>query len=283
MSLPRVVADRFELTDRIGRGAIGDVWAAVDLRTRANVAVKVLQGWAADEPEIVARFEREAHLLRRLRSPFICSLVDSGHLESGAPFLVLERLLGETLEELLTREGYLAMEEVVQIADEILQALVVAHGAGVVHRDLSPSNVFIHRPHDDVVLTKLLDFGVAKAEGGTAKTGNSATMGSLSYVAPEQLGDSARAGPQADLYAVGTVVFRALSGRMPYGDAKGVSLVVLKRENDPPNIDEATGERWPAALRVFLVKMMARTPARRYASAEEALASLREAVRGRVT
>jgi serine/threonine-protein kinase len=280
--VPRLIADRFELIDRIGRGAMGEVWSARDRTTNTEVAVKLSQSWAAGEPELLERFEREGKLLRRMRSPFICSVIDTGHTDSNVPYIVLERLVGETLEDLLAREGYLSMDEVGTIADEVLQALIVAHAAGIVHRDLSPANVFLHRAADGTVVTKVLDFGIAKvSDPGAPRTGNRATMGSLPFVAPEQLGDSARAGPRADLYALGTIVFFALSGRMPYGDAKGTALIVLKREHDPPTIDETTGEKWPAALRTFLVKTMALSPSRRYPSAEVALASLREALRGR--
>lgn len=277
----RLIAGRYELSQRIGRGAMGEVWAATDLTTGAPVAVKLAQGWAATEPELIERFEREGKLLERLRSPYICSLIDRG-VADGVPYMVLERLTGETVEQLLQREGYLPLEEAGRIAEEVLQALVVAHAAGVVHRDLSPSNVFLHRTPDGDVVTKVLDFGVAKVEeSGAPRTGSGATVGSLPYVAPEQLGDSARAGPRADLYALGTMVFRALTGRMPYGDAQGTALVVMKREHEPPTIDEVTGEKWPAALRTFLVKTMARSAAKRYLSAEVALAALREAVRGK--
>lgn len=277
----RLIAGRYELQQRIGRGAMGEVWAATDLTTGAAVAVKLAQGWAATEPELVDRFEREGKLLERLRSPYICSLVDRGNAD-GVPYMVLERLTGETVEQLIQREGYLPLEEVGRIAEEVLQALVVAHAAGVVHRDLSPANIFLHRTPEGETITKVLDFGVAKAdESGAPRTGSGATVGSLPYVAPEQLGDSARAGPRADLYALGTIVFCALTGRMPYGDAQGTALVVMKREHDPPTIDEATGEKWPASLRTFLVKTMARSAAKRYLSAEVALAALREAVRGK--
>jgi len=261
---------------------MGEVWSATDLRTGADVAVKLSHGWAASEPELLARFEREGKLLKRIKSPFICALVDFGRTAEGVPYMVLERLTGETLDQLLTREGYLPMAEVGRIADEILQALVVAHGAAIVHRDLSPANVFLHRTPDGKTLTKILDFGIAKVGGtGGPSTASHVTMGTLAYVAPEQLGDSAKAGPSADLYAVGTLVFRALTGQMPYGAAKGTPLVVLKRETDVPSIDEATGEKWPAALRTFLAKTMARLPAKRYPSAEVALGAWRDAMRGK--
>lgn len=261
---------------------MGEVWSANDRRTGREVAVKIARGVIKGDPELVERFEREAQVLRRLKSPFVCSLVDAGRTADDAPYMAMERLVGETLEEALAREGYLPLAEVGRIAEEILQALVVAHAAGVVHRDLSPDNVFLHRPAEGEPITKVLDFGVAKAEdGSTPRTGNRATIGTLPYVAPEQLGDSGRAGPRADLYALGTIVFRALTGRMPYGDAQGMALVVLKRESDAPSIDEVTGEKWPAALRSFLGKTLARTPGRRYPSAQVALAALREAVRGK--
>lgn len=277
----RVLVERYELHERIGTGAMGEVWAATDLTTGDDVAVKMSQTWAADEPELVARFEREAKILKRIKSPFICSLVDAGRADD-VPYMVLERLQGETVEQLLDREGYLPLAEMARIADEILQALVVAHGAGVVHRDLSPANVFLHRARDGKTITKVLDFGIAKvADASAPRTGNRATMGTLPYIAPEQLGDSAKAGPRADLYAVGTIVFRALTGQMPYGDAQGTTLVVLKREHEAPSIDEATGEKWPAALRTFLTKTMARVPAKRYPSAEIALAAWREAMLGK--
>ncbi len=282
----RVLAERYELHERIGRGAMGEVWSATDVTTGADVAVKVAQQWALEDPGLVERFERESTLLRRLASPFVCALIASGRDADGQPFIVVERLQGETLEQLLAREGYLPMATVGCIADELLQALVLAHSAGIIHRDLSPSNVFLHRTPAGEAITKVLDFGIAKvvgpeAESGAPRTGHRVTMGSLPYVAPEQLGDSARAGPRADLYALGTLIFRALTGQLPYGTAKGMALIALKRESEALSIDEATGETWPAQLRSFLAKTIARSPSKRYASAELALAAWREAVHGK--
>ena len=261
---------------------MGEVWAATDLETGEPVAVKVARGLAATDPTLLQRFSLESKVLRRIRSPHVCALVEAGTTADGAMYMVLERLNGETLEALLERAGYLPLEEVGRIADEVLQALVVAHAAGIVHRDLSPSNIFLHTKRDGDAVTKVLDFGVAKAEELLASvTLPGTTIGSLPFVAPEQLGDAARAGSRADIYALGSIVFRALSGKMPYGEARGTALMVLKREHDPPTIDEATGESWPAALRAFLVKSTARAPSKRYGSAEIARAALREAVRGK--
>ena len=271
---------------RIGRGAMGEVWSATDAKTGAAVAVKLARE-ALGEPELAARFEQESRILARLRSPFICSLLDAGRTRDGAAYLVLERLTGETLEALLAREGYLSLEEAGQILGDVLQGLAHAHDAGIVHRDLSPANVFLHRPGAEPAVAKLLDFGIAKLVDRAAttetapRTGNRVTMGSLPFVAPEQLGNAAKAGPRADLYAAGTIFFRALTGRIPFGDASGTKLIVLKREHDAPSIDEVTGEKWPAGVRTFLAKTTARLPSKRYGSADIALAALRSAMRGR--
>lgn len=275
-----LLANRFQLDERIGRGAMGEVWSAIDKKTRAEVAVKIAQAWSMEEPDLVDRFEREGELLERLKSPYICGLVARGRTDRGVPYLVMEKLTGETLEELLHREPCLALEEVGRIGCEILQGLAVVHAAGVVHRDISPANVFLHGKRPPIA--KLIDFGVAKAATATGpRTTGRTTMGTLPFVAPEQLGDSARAGPRADLYAVGAIVFFALSGRLPFGDATGTRLVALKKEHEAPSIDEVTGETWPAAVKTFLAKTLARSPSKRYASAEVALAALMQASRGR--
>lgn len=279
----RLIANRFELKERIGRGAMGEVWSAVDKKTRAEVAVKIAQTWSLEEPSLVERFEREGELLERLRSPYICGLIARGRTEQEVPYLVLEKLSGETLEQLLHRESCLSLEEVGRIGGEILQGLAVAHAAGVVHRDVSPGNVFLHGKRPPVA--KLIDFGLAKTAGrmpnSQVSTASRTTMGTLPFIAPEQLGDSARAGPRADLYAVGAIVFYALSGRLPFGDAIGARLVALKKESEAPTIDEVTGETWPAAVKTFLSKTLAKSPAKRYASAEIALAALHLASRGK--
>lgn len=280
--MERVLAGRYELGARLGRGSMGEVWAATDLTTGEEVAVKTALASTLADPELVARFEREGKLLRRLRTPHVCGFRAASRTDDGAPFLVVERLWGETLEALLAREGDLPLAETLRIGREMLAALVVAHDAGVVHRDLSPANVFLHEDPTGIAITKLLDFGVAKASAATTSltssvgfaTASGATIGTLAYVAPEQLGGSTATGPRADLYATGTVLFRALTGRLPFGDAQGARLLALKREHDPPSVDDLTGERWPVGVRTFLTKMMARSAARRYPSALAALAAL---------
>ncbi len=276
-AVANLLAGRWQLGARLGRGSMGEVRAAVDRETGEGVAVKLARDWTVADPELFARFEREGKVLKRLKSPHVCGFRAMGRTPEGAPYLVLERLEGETLETALAREGDLPLDEVVRVAREVLLALALAHDAGVVHRDLSPSNVFLHVGADGEPVTKVLDFGVAKADttsvGGVA-TASGATIGSLAYVAPEQIGGSASVGPRADLYALGTLLFRALTGRMPFGDAQGTRLFALKREHDPPSIDEATGERWPVGVRTFLEKLLARSPSKRFASAEAALAAL---------
>lgn len=276
-SRKNVLAERYELRKRIGTGAMAEVWSGLDRASGVEVALKVAKRWTTELPELAARFEREAKILRRVASPHVVGLYGEGVDDDGLPFLVLERLRGTTLEELITREGYLSLGDMKAIADDVLSALCVAHREGVVHRDLSPSNVFIEGGEGGLLRGRVLDFGVSKsAKDSKVQTGNRTTMGSLPFVAPEQLGDSARVGPRADLYAVGTVIYFALSGRLPFGSERGTSLVVLKREHDPPSIDDVTGEKWPVALSAFLQRCMSVQPSKRYPSADVALAAWRQ-------
>jgi serine/threonine protein kinase len=275
----RLLAGRYELGARLGRGSMGEVWEAIDRETGEDVAVKTARPATLADPGLLARFEREGKLLRRLRTPYVCGFRAAARTDEGVPFLVVERLRGETLEALLAREGDLPLNETLRVGRELLSALVVAHDAGVVHRDLSPANVFLHEDPSAGVITKVLDFGVAKVSDPSSSLAGSATesgstIGTLAYVAPEQLGGSTATGPRADLYAAGTVLVRALTGRLPFGDARGARLLALKREHDPPSVDDLTGERWPVGVRTFLAKLMARSPARRYPSASAALAAL---------
>lgn len=260
---------------------MAEVWSARDLETGESVAVKIAQNWVAGDPHLRARFEREGRILAQLQSPFVCGFRGSGHLEDGIPYLVLEKFTGETLRARLEREGILPFEEVAPLVDQILQSLQVAHARRIVHRDLSPANVFLHRLTESREIVKVLDFGVAKVIDPTSSissTGKQATVGSIPYIAPEQLGNSADAGPRADLYAVGAILFRALAGAAPFGSARPVAIAVLKREHEAPTIDEATGTRWPEGISKFLAKMLARDPGQRFASADRARRELRHAM-----
>ena len=266
---------------------MGEVWSATDRTTGAPVAVKLAQLWAISEPELVARFEQEGKLLKRLRSPYHLRAT-STRADQGRRALTSSSndSTGETLEALLEREGYLSLEEAGRIADEML--------AGA-HRRARRRASFI------AISARGTSSSIASATAASSRSSSTSasrrrprrapahrapasqvTMGSLRFIAPEQLGDAAKAGPRADLYAIGTILFRALTGKMPFGDATATQLVVAQARARSADQSTRRPERsGRPALRTFLTKTIARTPGKRYASAEIALAALREAMRGR--
>jgi serine/threonine-protein kinase len=262
---------------------MGEVWAAVGDGERGphDVAIKVLLARAALKPDLVRRFEREAKIASAINSPFVCQLIEVGRAEDGAHLLVFEHLSGESLADRLKREQYLPFSEVGPMIDDVLQGLAAAHEAGVVHRDLKPGNIFLVQqaaePFARSERAKILDFGISKltrqesSEREPTLTAFDATLGSFAYMAPEQVRGAARADERADIYAVGAVTFRALSGRLPFEGSTAAVLVALKLEKSAPTLAEATGEQWPAGIERFLERALEREREQRFSSATEAL------------
>lgn len=270
----------------IGQGGMGEVYAA-DTKAGEKVALKVLHVKAAKDPDIVARFQREATIAAQIRSPYVAAILGTGKDRNGRLWIAFERLDGEALDERIRREGYLSFAEVAPVVYDALQGLEAAHGAGVVHRDIKPANLFIEKrqltekqleAEEPEERTRILDFGVSKFRPrGTSSrsepslTAFDATLGSFAYMAPEQVRGSARVDERADLYALGAVAFRALSGRLPFEGQNALTLIALKLDREPPSLASTTRDEWPQAIERFLEKMMARDRERRFADATEAL------------
>jgi len=262
---------------------MGEVWAARCEQRREDVAIKVLRPKAAIEPELVQRFVREARVAASIQSPYVCRLLAHERDEHGTHLLVFERLRGESLAERLERETYLPFAELGPIIDDVCQGLSAAHAAGVVHRDLKPGNIFLEwtgepgRPER----AKVLDFGISKLrrkDPGSDEpsfTDFDATLGSCAYMAPEQVRGSARVDARADIYALGAVAFRALSGRLPFVAANAAMVMALKVDRPAPTLLEVTYERWPAGLERFVGKALQRDREARFGSALEALEAWR--------
>jgi serine/threonine-protein kinase len=271
----------YRVTRLLGRGGMGEVWAAADPRRGREVAIKVLLARAAMKPDLVRRFEREAKIAGSIQSPYVCQLLDVATSRDGAALLVFEHLTGESLADRLKREQYLPLSEVGPILDDVLQGLAAAHAAGVIHRDLKPGNIFIEHigAPDRRERAKILDFGISKLQSKKKEeptlTAFDATLGSFAYMAPEQVRGAARADERADIYAVGAVAFRALSGRLPFEGTTAAVLVSLKLDRNPPTLEEATGEKWPAGVERFLERALARLRETRFAGALEALEAWR--------
>jgi len=225
-----VLRDTYEITSLLGKGGMGAVFLARHRRLRGKqVAVKVLLNSASLIPELYARFQREAEIASQLGHPNIVEVLDFDTLQDGTPFLVMEYLRGESLEQRLER-GPLPLSEAMGLARQMGSGLQAAHRAGIVHRDLKPANVFLVPTDSGGTVgeqVKLLDFGISKMlDSKTLQTQDSVLMGTPQYMAPEQaLGKNSEISARTDLFALGGIVYEMLTGRPPFAAEPGLSVV----------------------------------------------------------
>jgi serine/threonine-protein kinase len=257
---------RYLLRQVIGRGAMGQVFAATDTSTGDEVAVKVLRPELVSDPDAVARFMRERQILTSISSSATVRVIDLV-AEDQTLAIVMELIRGEDLRRYLRAEGTLPPAEAVSLAIQLLNGLAAVHAAGVVHRDIKPENLLLDIASGGVTL-KVTDFGVARLSYGASLTKLSSLIGTPEYMAPE-LAEAGSAGPSADLYSAGIVLYEMLSGRTPF--AGGPPMAVLRRHADmaPPAVPGI-----PASLWDELSRMLAKDPAGRPASAADAAEAL---------
>ena len=242
-----VLAGTYEVTRLLGEGGMGSVWEARHLRLeRKKVAIKVLHGFVASDGEAVNRFQREANIASRLGHPNIIQVHDFNNLESGAPYLVLEYLEGESLNDRL-RQGPVPLPQALAFARQIGSALQAAHNEGIVHRDLKPHNVFLCPSETHGYATeqvKVLDFGISKIQGSdTVKTQTNAILGTPQYMSPEQAKGAHRdIDHRTDVFALGAIVYEMLSGRAAFlGDSIPEVMFKVVYEEPPPLAELAPG------------------------------------------
>jgi serine/threonine-protein kinase len=255
--LGTVLAGTYRIVRHLGRGGMGRLYEAQHARLDRRFAVKVLHEGHSRNRDASARFEREARVLSRIRSDHVLDVIDVLRTVDGRSAIVTARLDGEDLKARLDRVGKLSPAEAVPIARQVCRGLAAAHAQGVVHRDLKPSNLFLETGADGRVTVKILDFGVAKLEGEPELTRTGAVVGTPAYMAPEQARGSAHVDERADLYAVGAVLYRMLTGRPPYsGDEPAVVLGSLLHEapRRPRSIEPAI----PIGLEAVIQRAMAR-------------------------
>src|SRR6202165_3077265 len=264
----------FEILSSIGAGGMGEVYRAKDTRLDRIVAIKVLPTHLADRAELRERFEREAKAISSLNHPHICTLYDVGH-QDGIDFLVMEYVQGDTLATRLAK-GPLPLEQVLQYAIEIADALDKAHRKGVTHRDLKPSNIMLTKSG-----SKLLDFGLAKLREDAAPatplsqlptgknpiTAQGTILGTLHYMAPEQL-EGKEADARTDIFAFGVVVYEMATSRKAFEGKSQASLIAKILEADPPPISSLQPMTPPALERVVKT-CLAKDPEDRWQTARD--------------
>ena len=270
----------YEILSAIGAGGMGEVYKARDTRLDRIVAIKVLPTHLADRPELRGRFEREAKTIASLNHPHICTLHDIGH-QDGIDFLVMEYLEGETLAQRL-QKGPLPIQQVLQYAIEIADALDKAHRRGITHRDLKPGNVMMPKTG-----TKLLDFGLAKLKQEAAPaipdsqlptmksgiTGEGTILGTLQYMAPEQL-EAKEVDARTDIFAFGAVVYEMATGKKAFEGKTSASVMAKILEAEPPSM-ASLQPMTPPALDRAVKKCLAKEPDHRWQSASDLCGELK--------
>lgn len=265
-----VLGGRFEIAERIGVGGMAEVFRARDRVGGVDVVVKIPRSRGEEE---VARFEREAALLVTLDHPAIVKHVASGRAADGTPFLAMEWLEGEDLAKRL-RRGALSVEETLVLGERLAGALGAAHRAGVVHRDVKPSNVVL--PRNDLGEATLVDFGVARRTStgaASAVTRTGVLLGTLGYMAPEQALGAKSAGPQADVFSLGCILFECLTGERAFGGAHAVQVLAKTLAHDAPSL-RARVKTVPSFLDGLVARMLGREPSQRPADGDAVLAQL---------
>ena len=269
----------YEILSAIGAGGMGEVYRAKDTRLNRDVAIKVLPPHLADSPDLRERFEREARTIASLNHPHICALYDVGH-QDGTDFLVMEYLEGETLAQRLVK-GPFPLDQVLQNAMEIADALDKAHRKGITHRDLKPGNIMLTKSG-----TKLLDFGLAKLQQEAVPapsisrlstqdnlTDEGTILGTYQYMAPEQV-EAKPVDARTDIFAFGAVVYELATGKKAFQGKTQASIMAKILESEPPSISSLQPMTPPALDRV-VKKCLSKEPDQRWQTASDLCGELK--------
>jgi serine/threonine-protein kinase len=275
-----VIHRRYRLDEVLGRGGTGTVWRGTHLGYGVPVAIKLLRREHLSAATVRRRFFLEARSIMSLRSRFVVRTFDVGKSEGGIPFSVMELLTGETLEQLLEREGRLPLDVVVRIAVQLARGLSLAHSHRVIHRDVKPSNVFLHAPNaDEQPVAKLIDFGIAKVMDDSSRSWSTTTglvLGTPAYMSPEQALGMPWVDHHADLYSLGMLVFHLLTGRTAFEGAGYGQILLSVCTGELPRL-RAHVPKLPAALEEWFDKACARNPSDRFDRAQQLAVALKEA------
>jgi tetratricopeptide (TPR) repeat protein len=268
MSPEEVIDERFEIDRHVASGGMGHVYRARDRTTGAIVALKLLHGKASERP---VRFQREVDALLALQHPGIVRYVANGATAAGVPYLVMEWLDGVTLAERLAA-GQLGIEESLEVAAGIAEALAVVHAAGFIHRDLKPSNIFLAGGEASAV--KLIDFGLARLERAESDLSRPGTvLGTIGYLAPEQARGEPQVDARADVFSLGCLIFRCVTGARPFTGEDDLSVLLKIIVEEPPRLRELRPAA-PPALEDLVARMLAKAPSARPADAAAVAAAI---------
>ncbi len=271
-----VLDERYQVIEPIARGAMGAVYRGERLKLGRAVAIKILHDALPSELSARERFEREAKLMARLEHPHCVSVIDFG-LHQDKPFLVMELVRGTSLLELLAKSGPLEPQRVADLMRQVLSGLAHAHELGIIHRDIKPANIMLTEKTGLGEQVRILDFGLARPAIESTKLTTGMVVGTPNYMAPEQIKGGAL-DARTDLYACGVMMFELLTGTKPFR-ADDPIAVVRKHLHDPvPKLSDARPDVDFGELEPIVTRALSKSPADRYASAEEMSAAIEQAM-----
>ena len=259
--LGQLLDGRYRIGDLIARGGMARVFEAVDTRLDRLVAIKVLDPELARNPDFEARFVREARSAARLSHPHVVAVFDQGR-DGDLLYLVMERIVGPTLRQVLREDGPFGVDRALVVVGEVCSALQAAHAAGLVHRDVKPENVLLGTDANGQQIVKVTDFGLARAVTDTTATTRGVVLGTVSYLAPEQV-SSGRVDERTDVYAVGILLFELVTGRRPYSGDNPLQVAYQHVNSDVP-APSSVAAGVPAEVDAIVRHATRRDPSERY-------------------
>lgn len=269
----RLLSNRYRITERIGLGGMAEVYRAQDSVLGRSVAVKVMLPQYANDPTFTARFRQEAAAAANLQSPYIVNVYDWGQ-DGETNFMVMEFVRGTDLKNAINQRGAINQRKVAEIGSQVCQALSVAHGMDIIHRDIKPQNIMI-QPDGNV---KVMDFGIARAKNSTlAKT--SAVLGTAHYISPEQA-QGKELTPASDIYSLGVVLYESATGKLPFDGSDSVS-VAMKQVQENPQPPRVVNPEISPDLEAIILKAMAKKPEERFATALDMRRALNDYLAGK--
>ncbi len=278
----RTIAGKYQLGRMLGEGGMGSVYEAEHIGLGKRVAIKLLSENYAEDETFVKRFRREARALAAVQHDNVVQVTDTGTDDEGVPFIVMELLDGEPLASVLRRERALPVETSADIAAQVLAGLSAAHRKGIIHRDLKPANVFLATNEEGVTRVKVLDFGISKFATDRTNlnvTAEGAVIGTPAFMSPEQVKGITDADLRMDLYAVGVMLYRMVTGKLPFPGKKAREIYdrILRGDATPPH---AINPDVTPELDDVIRRAMALEPGDRFPDAESFFEALRRAVPG---
>ncbi|MGD0674741.1 MAG: serine/threonine-protein kinase [Polyangiaceae bacterium] len=277
-----LVAGKYEVVGLIGRGGMGSVWEGRHVTLGTRVAIKFVDPEHAGSAEARTRFDTEARAAATIQSKHAIQIFDHG-VTDGRPYIVMELLLGESLDRRLDRLGRLPLVETARLIGQVCRALARAHDAGVIHRDLKPENVFVVRsPDEDEEIAKVLDFGIAKFKGPlggsglTSSTKTGAVLGTPYYMSPEQARGLRDIDQRTDLWSLGVIAYKCVTGFLPF-DGESVGDLLVKICTAPLPIPSLNLPGLAPPFDAWFARALERDPQRRFATAAELAEALNAA------